>query len=267
MLKVFGDESADETQTRVFAVAGLVGHESDWSAVEGEWLRRTKGEVFHAADCEHHGNLELYKELTQILARSRVAGRAVALDLTAVREYFPGTPLDIGYYKCFIMVIQWLVDNVAAKMHESIEFTFDGRRHSEYNAKKFYESMISMPDWANRSLMGATISFASRDNPRIQMADLVAREAMKDLDNQIGPTLRRRRKSITALFTDGHFNFGVIDRNYCASWRATKDRLETEQGIGEKSLAAWLSMNGLTDNWANRICYIGFLQARSNDSK
>ena len=262
MLKVFGDESADETQTRVFAMAGLVGREPDWLSAEDEWLRRTKGEVFHAADCEHHGNLDLYKDLTQILAHSRLAGRAVALDLTAVHEYFPGALSDIGYYKCFLMVIQWFVDNVAAKMHESIEFTFDSRRHSEFNAQKFYESMVNKPDWENRSLMGAAINFATRDNPRIQMADLVAREAMKDLDNQIGPTKRRRRKSITALFTDGHFNFGVIDRSYCAGWRASMDSFETEQG-----LAAWLSANGLTDNWSNRIRYIALLESRSYDSR
>jgi hypothetical protein len=127
--------------------------------------------------------------------------------------------------------------------------------------------MANKSDWENRSLMGSAINFATRDNARIQMADLVAREAMKDLDNQIGPTKRRRRKSITTLFTDGHFNFGVIDRSYCAGWRASMDRFETEQGIGGKSLGAWLSENGLADNWSNRIRYITLLESRSYDSR
>ena len=43
-LKVFGDESADETKSRVFAVAGVIGNEDEWQLAMREWLRRTRGQ-------------------------------------------------------------------------------------------------------------------------------------------------------------------------------------------------------------------------------
>ena len=33
-LKLFGDESADATKSRVFAVAGVIGSESEWTLAE-----------------------------------------------------------------------------------------------------------------------------------------------------------------------------------------------------------------------------------------
>src|SRR2546425_12783756 len=51
-LKVFGDESADETRSRVFAVAGVIGSEAEWQLAMRDWLRRTRGMSFHANECE-----------------------------------------------------------------------------------------------------------------------------------------------------------------------------------------------------------------------
>ncbi len=57
MLSVFGDESADETQQRVFAVAGVIGSEGAWAELEAKWVTRNGGIPFHAADCESgHGD-------------------------------------------------------------------------------------------------------------------------------------------------------------------------------------------------------------------
>ena len=50
VLSVFGDESADETKQRVFAMSGVFGLESEWLRAESAWTALTKGEVFHAAD-------------------------------------------------------------------------------------------------------------------------------------------------------------------------------------------------------------------------
>jgi hypothetical protein len=76
---MFGDESADETKSRVFAVACVVGSEDEWALAVREWLRRTRGKQFHANKCEsefahdpdrqkHKDNLKLYEDLTKILA-------------------------------------------------------------------------------------------------------------------------------------------------------------------------------------------------------
>ena len=52
MLTVFGDESSDETGSRVFAVAGVIGRQEEWDELEKVWLKRTGGVIFHAADCD-----------------------------------------------------------------------------------------------------------------------------------------------------------------------------------------------------------------------
>src|SRR4051812_40535383 len=48
MLHLFGDESADETKQRVYALSGLLG--TEWKLAEEAWLARTGGKVFHATE-------------------------------------------------------------------------------------------------------------------------------------------------------------------------------------------------------------------------
>jgi hypothetical protein len=106
MLTVFGDESADESKQRVFAVAGVVGPTEMWEALEPKWLSRTGGIPFHANDCDsdqgeyaetpHDENKALYRHLTTLLANSGLGGYGIVLDVSAQREVFPDAP-DIAY--------------------------------------------------------------------------------------------------------------------------------------------------------------------------
>src|SRR5712692_10503716 len=99
MLSVFGDESADETKQRVFAVAGVIGREEQWEQLEARWIARTGSFPFHAKDCEsdqgdykgidHQQNQDLYKDLAQLLAASGLGGWGFAIDLLAQRQVFP----------------------------------------------------------------------------------------------------------------------------------------------------------------------------------
>ena len=52
MLLVYGDESMDETKQRVCAVAGIIGTEDQWKALEWRWTHRTNGVPFHGNDCD-----------------------------------------------------------------------------------------------------------------------------------------------------------------------------------------------------------------------
>jgi hypothetical protein len=80
MIFVYGDESMDETRSRVCAVAGVVGTEAEWQAIEPIWTERNGSIPFHAKDCEsdqgdykpaNHGeNQNLYRDLVTIIARS-----------------------------------------------------------------------------------------------------------------------------------------------------------------------------------------------------
>ena len=99
MLLVYGDESLDGTQSRVCAVAGVIGTEEMWRDLEPKWIERNAGTPFHATDCESgHGDYEgrpvderktLYKDLAILIAESGFGGFASAQDLAAQRKAFP----------------------------------------------------------------------------------------------------------------------------------------------------------------------------------
>ena len=115
MASIFGDESSDETTQRVFAVAGVMGTDSQWSDLIAKWTERTSGAEFHAADCEtefaydsdkskHKANQDLYRDLTQLIAGSNLQGWGVAVDLTGYREFFPNVDQQQAFSKCFVEV-------------------------------------------------------------------------------------------------------------------------------------------------------------------
>src|ERR1035441_4206163 len=52
MLLVYGDESLDGTQSRVCAVAGVIGTEEMWRELEPKWIERNGGITFHADSSE-----------------------------------------------------------------------------------------------------------------------------------------------------------------------------------------------------------------------
>lgn len=276
MASVFGDESADETKQRVFAFAGLEGTESEWRALEDKWLARTGGKEFHAADCEteyamhldrqkHTDNLALYADLTKLIANSNLRGFGVALDLAGHREFFPDVPQDISYMKCFTEVLKHFIKNSITSAEEPLEFTFDHRRESEYNAAFLYSSMVNWNEWKGKNIfVRAKISFDSRKNPRIQAADLLARETMKHLDNIVGPVRRKTRKSMLELAsTKGQrIKFDMLTREYCQSWFNAMDQLQVSSGFTRSGYAAWVKENKLADNVSSRIRFLIWTQSK-----
>ena len=59
--------------------------------------------------------------------------------------------------------------------YHPVEFVFDHRRETEYNAGLLYSHFVNREEWKDGSkLLTSEISFGSRTNPRIQMADLWA---------------------------------------------------------------------------------------------
>lgn len=259
MLSVYGDESADGKEERVFAVAGVMGWESDWQKAEAKWIERTGGEVFSAAKCEHQKKFDLYRDLTVILAEN-LGGYGAALDLAAFRRTFPQVPnLDQGFYGCFMRVVHLLTET-ATTHKESIEFTFHHRQKSEFNTGQLYDAIVNMPEWEANSFMSQTISFTSDKNPRIQMADLVARETMKGLDNQLlGFPPREYMKILCAR----GFKMHILGKEYCAGWKIETDN-DPELA---QLLADFLNKNRLIDNPSNRIRFIHWIQNRTLRSK
>ncbi len=281
MSLVFGDESADETKQRTFAISGLIAKPDIWESFTRVWLKRTGGKIFHAADCEsdhgdfvitpentHADNHRLYADLVQILAHSGVCGYTAVFDVGAWLEVFSDVPRDVGYYKCLTEVIKHF--SYAAEYHDGteLEFTFDNRQESDYNAGLLYHYMVILPEWKERNVfLGAKINFDSREDVRIQAADIVAREGMKHLDNLGKRPMRRSMQALTEL-PGVPFKFGFFTREYCLDTRAKWADLEKATGMTREAYASWLNANGLlVDNWSNRFRFIGWLNLKDMEKE
>src|ERR1700679_453478 len=116
MLLAYGDESLDATQSRVCAVAVVIGTEEMWQALESKWNNRNGNVPFHATDCDsNHGdfsgnsnadNKALYRDLTVLLAESGLGGFASVQDLAAQRRAFPSPFEPPLYYQGFLDVLE-----------------------------------------------------------------------------------------------------------------------------------------------------------------
>ena len=238
LLSVFGDESADETKQRVFAVAGVIGTDAMWGALETAWKERTRGIPFHAKDCEsdqgdyehtaHAENQSLYRDLVTLLAESGLCGFGFAIDLQAQRSIFPDAP-DLAYYKGFAEVVTAMT-NFAVNNRNTVKFTFDMRKESEHNAGLLYGMFRERSEVDGSMFRHVTFAFSSEE-PKIQVADLMAREAMKALDNQVGPVKRDPRKSWMALYETERFKIEVIGKDWFESLRYKLKAMQEESGI------------------------------------
>lgn len=275
MLSVFGDESADETKQRVFAIAGVIGTEEAWEALESEWIGRNGGTPFHATDCDsdqgdyasrpHDENKRLYCDLATILAKSGLGGWGLAINLIAQRRTFPDAPDIFSYYKGFTEVLS-AMKNCAAKNNEVVKFTFDMRKESDHNAGLLYAMFRMMPEYERRTF--SEISFVSSvDHPRVQIADLFARETMKVLDNQIGPIKREPRKSWIALCDTGRFHVRALMDDWFEDLKREMPRLEAETGMHRDKYLAWLERCGIPHSVTNMYRYIQWLEEQDKRKK
>ena len=263
---IFGDESHDETRARVFAVAGVLGSEADWMAVEKEWLARTNGKIFHATDCDtdkgdysdtgHQANKTLYKDLVGIVCRSRLLAHGAAIDLRAYQEFFPGTPRDISYYRCFRDVIiqcsKWAIMSVPRR---SVKFTFDSRQDTNYNAGVLYDYMVNCSEWKNERDF-EEISFSSSRKVGIQVVDLFARESMKHFDNMEGPVKRPTRSSMAALSEAKKINLNMFGREYFQDYKNKYHLLVEKTGMSKDLYRKWLKENNVHDSVSARHRYM-----------
>ena len=219
MLLVYGDESFDEKHQRICALSGIIGREEQWARLEKAWIERNNGVPFHATDCDtdsdiygsrdHAHNKELYKDLTLLLANSGLYGYASVLDLRAVREYFPDA-FDLGYYRAFWHVLDE-VQNIAGQLGELAKLTLAARAETDYNALVLYANLRnSLPEWKER-ICPELSSVPANESARVQAGDLFAREAMKAIDNLIGPVQREPRKSWIALRDTKRFGAVLVN--------------------------------------------------------
>lgn len=141
----------------------------------------------------------------------------------------------------------------------SVSLTFDSRKQTNHNAGQLYEIIKAHhPTPACSPVYGTEINFDSRQNTRIQMADLLARETMKHFDNIIGPVKRPARKSLLAM-TDARperFWFTYLTREWAEDKKRKEAESEAALGMSKEALRLWLQERGLADNWSNRLRWL-----------
>ena len=281
-LKLYGDESADETRSRVFTVAGVFGTDDEWALAIRDWLRHTRGLRFHAKECEsaygktaeqRAANRELYKRLTITLAESYLVGIAVSMDLASQRKHLPGLPHESAYCKCFTDLLRHVGNMVRRQPGElrdaNCEFVFDSRLETDGTASQIYQSFRTLPEWRETEIFDTKVTFEGGDEPRLEMADLLAREAMKELDRKLTGVPARQRTSYEALKNaeiggTRKFIFIEYDDEYCAGWR---DLVNSPQGQTDlREYEKWLKDNGCVQNGhthdtiANRARFYNWLE-------
>lgn len=273
MLLVYGDESMDETKQRVCAVAGLIGSEDQWTAIEWRWTQRTNGVPFHGNHCDsdqgdyasrpHWENKELYRDLTIMLANSGLAGFGQAIDLSAKSKVFPEAE-DLAYYTAFQRVV-FAMKNFAKNAGGVAEFIFDMRMESEHNAGLLYGLLReNEPDWA--PYLASKISFEfAKHNPRIQVADLLAREAMKALDNFVGPVKRPIRKSWQALRETGRFEVDSFSTEWFEDLKRKLPDLAQKLGIDKSDYVQWLRDRNRQHNISNMFHFVEWTTHRDKN--
>jgi hypothetical protein len=201
MIYAYGDDGSDEKHERVTAVSIIAGYEDWWQELEDQWTVRCGGIPFHATDCEsdqkayegipHEQNKAMYRDLTGILASSRLGGIGIGIDLVAQMKIFPNA-LPLAYHRAFIECLE-KVTNVAENLREVCKVAYDISKENEYNAGQLYAWMREGDERFCRWL-NPEISFVSwRDSARVQAADLLAFEAWKALDHTVGSIKRKRR--------------------------------------------------------------------------
>jgi hypothetical protein len=100
------------------------------------------------------------------------------------------------------------------------------------------------------------------------MADLLAREAMKELDRKVTAARPNPRRSYQALEAVDKFRFLERDRAYCEEWRQMMEPLMAENSMTPAGYQQWLTEKGRVqngrphDNWNNRIQYFAWCESK-----
>jgi hypothetical protein len=275
MIYAYGDDGADEKRERVIAVAVIAGYEQWWQEPEDQWIIRCGGIPFHATDCEsdqgdykktsHPENKAVYRDLTGILAASKLGGIGIAIDLTAQKKILPGA-LPLAYYRALLECFE-RVANVAQNLGEIAALTFDISSENEHNAGLLY-SWARSGDERFQKWLHPRISFVPwRVSPRVQMADLLAFEAWKALDHTVGP-VKRTRKSWDLLRATHRFETYRYSEVWFRDLKAHIDSGELGKIVGfkESDYLSWLKISGRKHSITNLFSFLGWIGRSDSES-
>jgi hypothetical protein len=249
---VCGDESHEGKADVVYVVSGLFGNDEDWGAVKSAWLAITKGEEFHASEWSKRVE---YGSLCRVICNSNLIAFAAGMDLSEYESVFPNPVEQLPYYFCFSKVVEHLVSIASGCLpSDKVEFTFDRNFEVKHNATYLYDCMIKVPEFEHWELLADKISFATRKDPGIQMADMVARESMKWLMTVVQGANAIRSTCLAGL-TDSHrLHWHHFHKDYFVQRVAHVQKL-IDEGHPVGNYEQWRARKGCQDTTENRIRY------------
>ena len=278
MLYAYGDDGSDEKHERVIAVAVIAGSEDAWIELETKWSVRCGSVPFHAKDCEsdwgdfapsspdladakHKENKALYRDLTTLLAESRLGGIAVAIDLTAQYKVFPDST-ELSYYRALLECLDGLA-NLGQSVSQVVQVAFDVSTENKHNAGLLYKTLRDAEPKLLKWLHPEVSFVNPRDNARVQTADLLAYEGWKALDHTVGPT-RRSRNSWLALRATDRFETMSYSEEWFRDLKAHIDSGELGKIVGftETDYMQWLKDTRRHHDMSNLILFADFMSKR-----
>lgn len=268
MIYAYGDDGSDEKHERVTAVSIVAGDDEWWQELESQWNVRCNGIPFHATDCEsnppkgdykgkldHNEAKSLYRDLTGILASSRLGGIGISFDMAAQERVFPDCG-HLSYYRAFVECLL-RVASLAERLGDVCEVTYDISKENEANAALLYAALRESEEKFCRALH-PKLSFESwRDSARLQAADLLAYEAWKALDHHVGP-VKRTRKSWELLRSTGQFETIAYSDQWFEDLKRNQDSGELARvtGFDQHDYASWLKKSRRQHNTSNMFAFI-----------
>jgi hypothetical protein len=166
----------------------------------------------------------------------------------------------LAYYKAFIELLD-AVKDVCVHFRVPAKFTFDISTENEYNARLLYkgtrEDSPDMIEWFHPE-----ISFApAKDSARLQVADLLAYEAMKGIDHATGPILRKRR-SWEALAKTDRFHIIGYGMEWFEDTKRNMPKLEEKSGFNQQDYQQWLKDRNRQHSSSNMIHFTNWIGER-----
>lgn len=269
MLIAYGDDSADERQERVFAAGAVVARREEWDDILPTWLKQNPMErPFHAKNCDsdrgdfkgrtHEENKQLYFDNVHLFVKSRrLFGAGVAISVRDYWDLFPFAPEDRfwPYYMCFAGVLASICRIAQLSIPpERIKVTFDNDPAKKIDSR-IYEFVAKQPGSLAACLDDGMDFRNHRTQAELQVADLIARETMKDLDNRIGPKRRWPRQSLIELKRSKRFDTVLYDRQKLEEHKAIADKLHANPE-NSSVFRNWLDTNGIKDSVHTRLRFI-----------
>ena len=211
------DESGLHDEGKILVICGYIGAADEWSRVTEAWQAEFGNVVFHASDLESgYGDFKgigpaertaLKSKAIEIVTHSSLLGVASGVVKDQYLQVF-NTPSLIAvagspYEACFQDVIDRALDRSAMFVSEDrrTAFVFDQQEEWQGKAKAMWDGMtqLSPDEWDYRDFADSLTFASKRKVIPLQIADHLAYETYKYLDNKHYNPSRRMRVSMSRL--------------------------------------------------------------------